>query len=386
MSGPLEGYRVVELAEGVAGPYCALELADAGADVVKVERAGGDRTRGWGAAAAGTLGAAFEHLNRNKRGLELDPDSESGAEILRKLIERADVVVTDAGWSHQPSLHYEALGELNPKVVHCQFSLFGDEGPWRDRPPYGELAAQLSSETTASLGRVGEPPVRMATDIGGMYAAIYAVQGICAALLVQDEVGGQRIDVSLLGGLMGMRSTLWVALSNPDEWWGFHLDSYVKPPDYGYRCKDGFIFMSFARLSPEQRDQVYRDLKMDSWVQDEPQWELFSADGAGGTGRYGHLVKHIWERGLAGFTTEEAMEIVRRNGGWAFPKNDYEHLINLPQVEHVGMIEDVERAGGGSVKMQQPPWEFSDTRAEIRVPAPTLGQHSAEILSELGLS
>ena len=80
------------------------------------------------------------------------------------------------------------------------------------------------------------------------------------------------------------------------------------------------------------------------------------------------------------------MEIVRRNGGWAFPKNDYEHLINLPQVEHVGMIENVERAGGGSVKMQQPPWEFSDTRAEIRVPAPTLGQHSAEILSELGLS
>ena len=383
MSGPLEGYRVVELAEGIAGPYCALELADGGADVVKVGRIEGDRTRGWGAASIGTLGAAFEHLNRNKRGLALDTDSETGVEILRRLVQHADIVVADAGWSHQPGLQFESLGELNQNLVYCRLSFFGDEGPWADRAPHGELVAQLSAETTGSLGRVGEPPVRMATAMGSMYAAIYAVQGICAALLARDDAGGQRLDVSLFGSLLAMRSTLWTALSNPDEWWGFHLESYVKPPDYGYRCKDGFIFMSFARLSQEQRDRLYGDLKMDDWVRDEPQWEVFATDGGGGTGRHSHVVKHIWERALANFTTEEAMEIVRRNGGWAFPKNDYERLANAPQVEHVGMIQSVEGLDGGSVRMQMPPWDFSATPADVRRPAPRLGQHGIEVLSEL---
>ena len=97
----------------------------------------------------------------------------------------------------------------------------------------------------------------MATDLASTYAAIYAVMSVCAALYARDEIGsGQRIDVSLFGSILAMRSTLWVALSNPDEWWGFHLDSYIKPPDYGYRCKDGAIFFSLARSTPEQREEL----------------------------------------------------------------------------------------------------------------------------------
>ena len=265
MSGPLEGLRVVELAEGVAAPYCSQELADAGADVIKVERAGGDRSRGWGSRQRGDIGAAFLGLNRGKRGVALDPDSEAGVEILRKLIADADIVIADAGWAGDDGLQYASLGELNPQLVYCRFSEYGEHGPWADQPPYGELAAQLAGEATGSLGNIGEPPVRMATDLASTYAAVYAVMSICAAIYARDESGGQRIDVSLFGSILAMRSTLWVALSNPDEWWGFHLDSYVKPPDTGYHCKDGAIYFSLARTTPEQREELYSELGME-WL------------------------------------------------------------------------------------------------------------------------
>jgi len=218
-----------------------------------------------------------------------------------------------------------------------------------------------------------------------MYAAIYGVHGTCAALLAQDS-GGQRVDISLFGSLLAMRSTLWVAMSNPDEWWGFHLDSYVKPPDYGYRCKDGFIYMTFARLSVAQRETLLRELKLDPWVREDPLWPLFQQDSAGGGGRYSHTVKHLWERGLSHFSTTDAMEIVIRNGGWAFPKNDYEMLISHPQVHAVGMIGEMPHPGIGTVRMQTPPWDFHGTPVSIRMPAPRLGEHTAAVLAEAGYS
>ena len=380
MAGPLDGYRVVELAEGVAGPYCALELADAGADVVKVESPTGDRARGWGSSEKGDDGGVFISLNRNKHSIALDMQSEASVAITRRLIERADVVVTDAGWSDSSELQYDALREQNSQLVYCSISEFGERGPWGDRPPYGELAAQLASEATTSLGTIGEPPVRMGTDHGSMYAAIYGVQAICAALLARDQIGsGQRIDMSLFGSLLAMRSTLWVAHSNPDEWWGFHLDSYVRPPDHGYQCKDGSIFFSLARTGPDQLDELYKALHME-WVKDDP---LFKAPPSADAARLAH-VHSQWERAFANFTSDEVMDIVHRHSGWAFPLNDYERLVNDEQVQHLGMVKTMEQPGVGPMRMLAPPWEFSDTPAELRLPAPRLGEHGREILAELG--
>ncbi len=385
MGGPLEGLRVVELAEGVAGPYCAQELADAGASVVKVEKPGGDRTRGWGSRKRGDVGVAFLAINRGKRGVALDPDSEKGAAILRKLIASADIVIADAGWSADAALQYDSLGELNPQLVYCRFSEYGKAGPWADQPPYGELVAQLAGDGTGSLGAIGQPPVRMATDIASMYAAIYAVMSICAAVYARDESGGQRIDVSLFGSILAMRSTLWVALSNPDEWWGFHLDSYIKPPDTGYHCKDGAIYFSLARTSPEQREELYRELGME-WVEDDPLFELVNIDTGGGGGRYSHLARPVWERALANFSIDEAIEITRRYGGWAYPKNDYEALVADEQAQHVGLIETVAQPGAGTLSQVAPPWDFEGTPAAIQGPAPQLGEHNAAVLAEAGYS
>jgi crotonobetainyl-CoA:carnitine CoA-transferase CaiB-like acyl-CoA transferase len=382
MAGPLEGFRVVEIAEGVAGPYSTMELGDAGADVIKVEPLEGDSARGWGPPHEAGVSSVFLRLNRNKRSIALDLESQEGSAIARRLLDSADVAVVDLHRLPDPSLRYEAASETNAQLVYCAISGFGERGPWADRPG-GELPVQLMSEATSSLGRIGDPPVRAGTDIASMYAAIYGVQGICAALLARDRVGGQRLDVSLFGSLLAMRSTLWVALSNPDEWWGFHLDSYVKPPDHGYACSDGRIFVNLARMEKDELDSLLAELRME-WVKDDPQFHLLAQDSTG-AGRYAHVVHHLWDRGLSQITCDDATEIIERHGGLVFPMNDYRMVENNEQVRHTGTIRTVEQPGVGPIKELIPPWDFSDTPCEVRLPAPRLGEHTQEILAEMGV-
>lgn len=386
MTGPLDGFRVLELGEGVSAPYAAMELGDAGADVIKVERPEGDRSRGWGSRARGDYGAAFLNLNRNKRSIALDINSDGGAAAIRRLAQQADVVVMDAGWSTHATVQADALMKANPQLVCAYYSEFGERGPWANVPPYGELAGQLASEAITALGVLGEPPVRMGVDIGSMYAAIDSVQAISAALYVRDASGGQRIDVSIFGSLLHMRSVMWAAQSNPDPggWFGFHLESYTRPPDYGYRCKNGAIYFSLQSATQAQRDQLYKDLDME-WVKDDP---LYDAVNSGGDDarRYAGGVRQIWERAFSKFTTDEVIEITSRANAWVFPKNTYATLAVHPQVQHVGLIQAVPHPDIGDVREVIPPWEFSVTPAAIRRPAPRLGEHSVEILAEAGYS
>jgi crotonobetainyl-CoA:carnitine CoA-transferase CaiB-like acyl-CoA transferase len=380
MLGPLAGYRVVEIAEGVAGPYTAMSLADAGADVVKIEPPQGDRSRGW-APALGEDSPLFRALNRNKRGIMLDWSSPEEVETACRLIAQADAAVVDK-FGLPPELSWERLD--SPGLVYCAISGFGPKGPWADRP-LSELGTQMASEATSSLGVLGEEPVRHGSDIGSVFAANNAIQAICAALYARDEsdpdnpTGGQRVEVSLFGSLIAMRSTLWVALSNPDEWWGFHLDSYVKPPDHGYQCRDLPIYFSLARIRGEFFDSLIDELGMD-WAREHPDYEKLRTDGAGGAGRYAAELTPLWERGFANFDAEQVIEIVERHGGWAFPMHDYERLSKDPQVEAVGAIIDVEPGDGSTMRQIAPPWDFEGTPVSMTMrPAPGLGEHQAEV-------
>ncbi len=384
MPGPLEGYRIIEIAEGVAGPYTAMSLGDAGADVIKVEPPTGDRARGWAPPVEGGGSALFQALNRSKRGITLDWSSERDIEIAQQLLGSADVAIVDKAGLPAP-LRWEALDA--PGLVYCALSGFGPRGPWRERPA-SELAAQLASEATASLGSIGEEPVRHGGDIGSMYAANYAIQAICAALYARDDsdpsapTGGQRIEVSLFGSLLAMRSTLWVALSNPDEWWGFHLDSYVKPPDHGYQCRDLPIYFSLARIRGDAFESLIDELGMD-WARAHPDFARLRTDGAGGAGRYAAELKQLWERGFSNFDAERVIEIVERHGGWAFSMHDYERLSRDPQVAAVDAIIEVEQGDGSSLRQVAPPWDFAGTPVAAPRPAPALGEHQREVLEEL---
>lgn len=385
MPGPLDGYRVVEIAEGVAGPYTAMSLGDAGADVIKIEPPQGDRSRGWAPSLDGDS-PVFRTLNRSKRGIVLDWSSGQDIETARRLLAQADAAVVDK-YGLPPELGWERLSASG--LVYCAISGFGAQGPWADRPA-SEIGAQMASEATSSLGNLGEPPVRHGSDIGSVFAANNAIQAICAALYARDDsdpsnpTGGQRVEVSLFGSLIAMRSTLWVALSNPDEWWGFHLDSYVKPPDHGYQCRDLPIYFSLARIRGEAFESLIDELGMD-WAREHPDYEKLRTDGAGGAGRYAAELKPLWERGFANFNADRVMEIVERHGGWAFPMHDYERLSNDPQVGAVGAIINLEQTDGSLMRQVAPPWDFEGTPVPTPTqPAPALGQHQDEVLAELG--
>ena len=384
MAGPLEGYRVIEISEGVAGPYTAMSLGDAGADVVKIEPPQGDRSRGWAPSLDGDS-PLYRTLNRSKRGIVLDWTSDADVETARHLFAGADVAVVDK-YGLPEALRWKRLDA--PGLVYCAISGFGPRGPWADRPA-SEIGTQMASEATSSLGNLGEPPVRHGSDIGSVFAANNAIQAICAALYAREDsdpdnpTGGQRVEVSLFGSLIAMRSTLWVALSNPDEWWGFHLDSYVKPPDHGYQCRDLAIYFSLARIRGAAFESLIDELNMD-WARRHPDYDKLRTDGAGGAGRYSAELKPLWERGFASFNAEQVMEIVERHGGWAFPMHDYERLSKDPQVEAVGAIINMEQADGSVMRQVAPPWDFEGTPVSTPTrPAPRLGEHQDEVLGEL---
>jgi crotonobetainyl-CoA:carnitine CoA-transferase CaiB-like acyl-CoA transferase len=368
IDGPLTGTRVVELTEGVAGPMTGRLLGDAGADVIKVETSAGDRTRGWVPQKDGT-GVAFITLNRNKRSIVLDHKS---AEF-SALIDSADVLVVDQGLLEVASVMAES-----PRVIVCVISGWGSRGPWANRPG-GELVAQMAAEATLSLGRIAEEPVRIGTDHASIQTALHAMQAITAALFAFEGTG-QRIDVSLFGSLLNMRSTMWAALSNPDSWRGFHLDSYVKPPEYGYTCRDRRIFFSVGRVDDIRA--LLRDLKMDFVVEDS-RWPMFSRDVGGGLGQNSHLVHDLWDQGLHAWTFAEAAAIIESHGGFVFPFFTFEDFVADAHVQEMGLITEETFPSGTPFRDLRPPWIFSETPASIRRPAPTLDQHGSEVRSEI---
>jgi crotonobetainyl-CoA:carnitine CoA-transferase CaiB-like acyl-CoA transferase len=380
-TGPLEGYRIVELGQGIPAALAAMHLGDGGADVVKVENTGGDIARQMPPFWDNGESAVYVAVNRNKRSIQLDLASEQAREVLRSLIGGADALIEDADLTREIGLDVSALVTGNEQLVHCRISGYGPEGPMAELPG-AEIAAQMASEATLSLGSLTDPPVRLGTDAASSYTGVYAAQGILAALWRRHRDGaGQRVDVSLFGCMLMMRSTLWAALSNPDDWFGFHNDSYVKPPDYGYQARDGSLMLVVGRLSDEQWDNLLIELTLDTELSAEEKHLIRTQGGV--NARLAHLTKPLWERGLTKFTVDELAAIFNRHGGNAYRINDYPHVFAHPQTQHLDILRQVETAAG-PVTVMRPPWQFSEDPVSVRLPPPALGQHTDEVLTELG--
>jgi crotonobetainyl-CoA:carnitine CoA-transferase CaiB-like acyl-CoA transferase len=385
-AGPLEGIRVVELGEGIAGPYCGMELGDAGADVIKVERLSGDRTRHRPPFIEGES-AVFLGLNRNKRSLALDWETEAGREILLRLIDEADVFVQDlgVGEAEKLGLDYERLAGRRPRLIYCALSAFGENGPFAERPG-SELVAQSMSEMTSSLGVIGEPPIRLGTDAASTYTGYYSFIAILSALFERNRSGkGQRVWTSLFGSALFMRGTLWTAHSDPDEWFGFHLDSYIKPPEHCYEAKDGPFTFAFMRgLKPEPWTALLAELGL-SDMENHPHWANQGRE-AITNGRYGYVYRDTWNASFANFTVDEISAMFARYGGDVWRMNSYETLFDHPQMQYLDMVEEVDHPTAGRIRMAGIPWKLEETPGTVRLPPPLLGQHSHEILAALGYS
>jgi crotonobetainyl-CoA:carnitine CoA-transferase CaiB-like acyl-CoA transferase len=379
-TGPLEGIKIVELGQGIPAAVAGMHLGDGGADVIKVETPDGDVARTMPPFYEGGDSAVYVAINRNKRSLRLDLAAAEGRAVLRELIAGADALIEDVDFTRELALDLEALIGANDQLVHCRISGYGPHGPLSDLPG-GEITAQMASEATLSLGSLTEAPVRLGTDAASSYAGVYACHGILAALWRRFQDGlGQKVDVSLFGCMLMMRATLWAALSNPDDWFGFHNDSYVKPADHGYQAKDGALMLVVGRLSEEQWASLLHDLKLEGLTDEEK--HLLRTQG-GVNARMAHITKPLWERGLQHFTVEEAAEIFGRHGGNAYRINDYPHLFAHPQTQHLDLLRQVETLNG-PVTVMRPPWQFSADPVSVRLPPPALGQHTNEVLSQIG--
>ena len=384
-AGSLDGVRVIDFTQGLCGPFCTMQLGDAGAEVIKVEPPAGDFARRMGPPFVRDESGVFLSLNRNKKSVVLDLETLSGREAAAQLARGADVLVEDFAPAavEKFGLGYAQLQGANQKLVYCSITPFGEDGPLRDAPG-SELVVQAMAEYTASLGRIGDPPVRVGADIASLNTGIFAAQAILAALFHRLRTGeGQRVAVSEFGSLLHLRGIMWSSLSNPDDWYGFHLDHYTKPPDYGYQAKNGPLYFILRRGSSEDWDRLVMELGMEEVLADS----RFADYGRAATsiGRYATEVKPIWEKAFENRTREEIIDLIKGIGGDAVPIMDYPSLIAHPQVAALDIVAEIDHHTAGRFKTVRPVARFSETPDTIRLPPPTLGEHTQEILRAASL-
>jgi len=294
----------------------------------------------------------------------------------------SDVLIEDADLTRDLGLDVSSLLAGNGRIIHNRISGWGPEGPWSGLPAT-EIGAQLTSEVTMSLGTFGERPVRVGTDLASTYAGIYSFQGILAALYRRERDGlGQRVEVSLFGCLVTMRSIMWAALSNPDDWSGFHLDSFRKPPEAGFRTKDGLVTMTVGRLSDEGWQGLFSDLGFDPQRHAE-KMALLREIGNPDTSPRGWQSRPLWEEAFANFSSDQVLEILERNGAGGFPMTDYTNVFEHPQVKLLDVLREVRMSNGETLTVLRSPWRLTQTPMSIERGPPLLGEHTQQVLAEL---
>ncbi|HEY8367708.1 MAG TPA: CoA transferase [Thermodesulfobacteriota bacterium] len=381
MTLPLEGIRVLDLTRVLAGPYCTMILGDLGADVVKVEPVpNGDETRSWGPPFQGGESTYFLAINRNKRSLALDLKQAAALEAARRLAARADVVVENfrPGVAERLGLGARALTAAHPSLVYCSISAFGQNGPGRDRPGY-DLVVQAASGMMSVTGEADGPPVKVGIAIADILTGMNAAIAIVAALHARPARGGRGgvVDAALYDSLIAFLSTLvtgFTATGRPPTRWGSAHPQIV--PYQGFRAADGDLVVC---VTNEKFWQSLCDLLERPDLKDDPRF-------ATNPDRVAHR-EALLPLLEAAFATKPVAEWMRRleaAGIPAAPIRTLDAALADPVVEARGMLAAVEHATAGTVRMPGIPWQGDAAPTAIRRPPPRLGEHTDEILAEIG--
>ena len=374
---PLQGVRVVDFTQVVAGPYCTMMLADMGAEIIKIERLGhGDdlrRTMPY----AGREGHQdyFNALNRSKKSVALDLKQARHRATALKLIERADVVVENfsPGTVDRLGVGWEAVSKLNPKLVYCSLSGFGQTGPYRNRLALDPIIQAVSGMMSVTGFPDGQPTMvgaPIADVIAGMFAAFSIVN---ALRLVTADGGGQYIDLSMQDALLAsvgtrMGETLQAGIAPPR----LGNENPLRVPANTYRTSDGGVIAVMVHDQGQWKPFCE--------AMDKPEWIRDS--------RFETMALRLQNRremddlvaGLIGL--KDSAYWAARYGEYRIPcalVNDYEQALKDPQVEHRGLLHEVDHPVSGKIRVVGPPWRMSSTQPEIG-PPPLLGEHTAEVL------
>ena len=378
---PLSGIRVVDLTRILAGPFCSMLLADMGADVVKIETPGeGDPVRRQGAVRDG-ISWYFAAFNRNKRSLTLNLRHAEGRAVLARLIEQSDVLVENfrPGVLAKIGFDEARLQSLNPGLVCCSLSGFGDSGPYRDRPSF-DFIAQAMSGFMATTGAAEGPPLRAGPPIADLAAGLYAALGVCSALVRRGRTGkGERVGASLNNAtisLLGYLAANYFATGEVPARTG--NDHAIVAPYGMFRTQDGEV-----AIAPSQ-EQSYQRL-------------LDALDLAELRARPEFATNALRVENRAAVNAAiEARLLTETSAYWIAKLNEAgvpcDRVMSLPevfadpQVADQEMAIEVEHPGHGTVRMLGFPLKFKEAPCRIRRPAPDLGAESEAVLREFGYS
>ena len=380
MRGPMHGIRIVDLTIALSGPYAIGILADQGAEVIKVEPPGlGDIGR-WVGVAFGGVSAMAQMVNRGKRSLAVNLRSEEGREIVRTLARRADVFAQNfrPGVIERLGLGYAELARENPRLIYLSISGFGADGPYAHKSAYDPVVQAYGGLAAVQAGRDGDPQLIRHTAADKI-TALTASQALSAALFARERgAGGQHLEVTMLESVVQF---VWVdaagneVLLNGD---GSQPSSFSRDQKL-WKTKDGWIIA--APTSDKDVAAICKGLGVDGW--DDPSVrtivarrqhpELFVA-----------LLRRVTDR-VATMTSAEALAGMEREGAPCGEVLGPERLHLDPQVRARGILEESVHPVAGPMRQPRPAPRFAVTPAHVGAPAPTIGQHTDEILAELGL-
>jgi len=380
MPQALEGVRVIDVTQVMAGPFCSMMLADLGADVIKIEPPGGDSTRQM-LGAVGRESAAFNAVNRGKRSLVLNLKTAAGRDALLRMVRSCDILVENnrPGVMHAFGLDYASLAAVNPALIYASISGYGQTGPDHAKGGF-DLVAQGITGIMSITGEPGRPPVKAGIPLTDLGAALFALTGILAALHYRSRTGrGQQIDTALVDA--GVALSVWEAT----EYFSGHgvpqpLGSAhrLSAPYQAIRCADGYLTIGAGT------DRLFRRL---CEVLEHPEWAE-EPDFVDNTSRVRHRARlaALIEGVMIGRPRHHWLEVLDRADIPRGPINDYSQVFTDPQVVARGMVLDTEHPVLGPLRTLGSPIKLSETPADPSRRAPLLGEHSIEVLREFGFS
>jgi crotonobetainyl-CoA:carnitine CoA-transferase CaiB-like acyl-CoA transferase len=381
MTYALEGVMVLDLSRVLAGPFCGMMLGDMGADVLKIEEPdGGDESRTWPPFVAGEA-SGYLSMNRNKRNMTLNLKTSEAQDILKKLAARADVLIENfrTGTMETFGLGYDTLHAINPRLIYCAVSVFGRSGPYKDKAGY-EALMQAFSGVMSITGDPAGPPLRCGVSFLDLSTGTLAAYGVMNALFHRERTGtGQRVEVSLFETALSLMSYhavgYWLEGSVPQRQGSGHP---MIVPYQVFPTQDGemFIVGSNQRLWMRLCQALYReDLLQDA--------------------RFGSNIERVKHRAILipilqgeteKYPTAVLNELLDKAGVPCAPVNTLDQVLNDPQTLARDMVVNIPHPLVPELKLLGLPIKLSDTPGGVRMPPPLKGQHTEEVLLDLGYS
>ena len=375
MNKALSGVRVLDFSQVLAGPFCTMNLADLGAEVIKIEKPEtGDGSRIFGPFIEDQSGY-YILVNRGKKGITLDLKSPTAQAIIYEMVKTSDVVVENfkPGVMEKLGFSYEKFREINPRIVYCSISGFGQDSPYRDLAAY-DIVAQGMAGIMSITGYPDNPPARVGSSLGDISAGMYAVFGIMTALYSRERTGkGQYVDIALLDSVFAFAETNVVryTIGNimPKRVGARHP---LSAPFDLYRCKDGLVIIAiasdghFAKLCKLMgQPDLSKDPKFDS----DPHRSENDVE-----------LKGIIEQFFADYTVEQALEMMQARALPCGPLHDIGQACNDPSILQREMLVEIDQPGAGKLTITGNPVKLSETPVDPKHPAPILGQDNKAVL------